>query len=44
GGEIFDRTGSYALAFWVALGMSLLSPVLLWIVAPRRASPPPTRH
>ncbi|MBI4736161.1 MAG: MFS transporter [candidate division NC10 bacterium] len=44
GGEIFDRTGSYALAFWVALGMSLLSPVLLWIVAPRRANPPPTRH
>ncbi len=44
GGEIFDRTGSYALAFRVALGMSMLSPVLLWIVAPRRPNPPPSRH
>jgi len=40
-GWLFDRTGSYAIALWLALGMALLSPALLWLAAPRRANPPP---
>ena len=40
-GWIFDGTGSYALALWIALGMAVLSPALLWVVAPRRPNPPP---
>ncbi len=40
-GWIFDGTGSYALAFWVAFGMAILSPLLLWVVAPSRPNPPP---
>jgi MFS family permease len=40
-GLIFDRTGSYAPALWVGLGMAILSPTLLWIAAPRRPNPPP---
>ena len=40
-GEIFDLTASYALALWIALGTALLTPALLWGVAPRRANPPP---
>lgn len=42
-GEIFDRTGSYALALWLALVTAVLSPALLWIVAPRRPNPPPAQ-
>ena len=40
-GRIFDGTGSYAGALWVAFGMAVLSATLLWIVAPRRSHPPP---
>jgi MFS family permease len=40
-GKIFDGTGSYAAALWVALGMAVSSAALLWIVAPRRPHPPP---
>ena len=40
-GRIFDGTGSYALALWLALGMAVVSPTLLWVVAPRRPNPPP---
>ena len=43
-GRIFDGTGSYALALWIALLMAVLSPALLWLVAPRRPNPPPHRH
>ncbi|MBI4734875.1 MAG: hypothetical protein HY766_02245, partial [candidate division NC10 bacterium] len=43
-GRIFDGTGSYAGALWVAFGMAVLSPALLWIVAPRRPHPPPGRR
>ena len=39
-GWIFDATGSYALALWLALVMTILSPGLLWAAAPRRANPP----
>jgi MFS family permease len=41
GGQIFDRTGSYFLAFGLALVMAVFSASLLWIVAPRRPHPPP---
>jgi MFS family permease len=40
-GQIFDRTGSYTAALWVALGSAVLAPILMWIVAPRRPHPPP---
>jgi MFS family permease len=40
-GEIFDATASYALALWVALGMAILTPILVWFVAPRRPNPAP---
>ncbi|HSB69325.1 MAG TPA: MFS transporter [Candidatus Methylomirabilis sp.] len=42
-GWIFDGTGGYALAFWIALLMAVSSPALLWIVAPRRPNPAPVR-
>ncbi|HYL79999.1 MAG TPA: hypothetical protein VEU07_04250, partial [Candidatus Acidoferrum sp.] len=42
-GRIFDATGSYNLALWIALLMAVLSPALLWLVAPRRPNPPPLR-
>lgn len=42
-GRIFDSTGSYNLALWIALLMAVLSPALLWLVAPRRPNPPPHR-
>jgi len=40
-GKIFDVTASYAGALWIALGMALLTPALLWAVAPRRPNPAP---
>jgi len=42
-GRIFDLTGSYAEAFWLAIGLSVLSPTILWSVGPRRPNPPPGR-
>jgi MFS family permease len=42
-GIIFDGTGSYAGALWLALASAVLAPALLWIVAPRRPHPPPAR-
>jgi MFS family permease len=40
-GKIFDVTGSYAAALWIAFAMAVLTPAVLWAVAPRRANPPP---
>ncbi|MCK7513806.1 MAG: hypothetical protein MZV70_63850 [Desulfobacterales bacterium] len=40
-GRIFDATGSYAWALWLALGTALFSMGSLWIVAPRKPHPPP---
>jgi MFS family permease len=37
GGRIFDVTGSYRAAFLVGVATAIVSAVLLWIVAPRRA-------
>ena len=41
-GKIFDLTASYAAALWIALAMAVLTPAILWVVAPRRPNPPPT--
>lgn len=35
-GFVHDRTGSYALGFWVAIGCTLLSAFAIWRAAPRR--------
>ncbi|GIX49760.1 MAG: MFS transporter [Candidatus Tectimicrobiota bacterium] len=35
-GSVYDRTGSYTLAFWLAIGLSLLSIVAVWRAAPRK--------
>jgi MFS family permease len=40
-GKIFDVTGSYAAALWIALAMTVLTPGLLWLASPRRPNPPP---
>ena len=40
-GRIFDATGSYAAALWLALGTALFSMGILWLVAPRKPHPPP---
>ncbi len=40
-GELYDLTGTYAVALWVGLAMAVISPALLWVVAPRRPNPPP---
>ncbi|HSB69328.1 MAG TPA: MFS transporter [Candidatus Methylomirabilis sp.] len=43
-GQTFDLTGSYAVALWIGLAMAVASPVILWLVAPRRPNPPPARR
>jgi MFS family permease len=35
-GAIHDATGSYALAYWIAVGCSALSAVAIWLAAPRK--------
>lgn len=32
GGLIFDRTGSYQLAWWLAIGLSLAAAILAWVI------------
>jgi MFS family permease len=34
-GVLHDATGSYALAFWIAIGCSALSSMAIWLAAPR---------
>jgi MFS family permease len=34
GGAIHDATGSYAIAFWIAIGASVLSAVAIWLANP----------
>src|SRR5437867_12577700 len=34
-GVIYDATGSYTPAFWIAIGCSTLSAVAIWLAAPR---------
>jgi MFS family permease len=35
-GVLHDQTGSYDLAFWLALGCSLVSAAAIWLAAPRK--------
>jgi sugar phosphate permease len=35
-GVLHDATGSYVLAFWLAIGGSVLSAVAIWLAAPRQ--------
>ena len=35
-GAIYDRAGSYAPAFWLAMGASVVSIVAIWLAAPRK--------
>ena len=35
-GMIYDRFGSYAAAWWMALGLSIVSMLCMWLAAPRR--------
>jgi MFS family permease len=35
-GALYDRTGSYTLSFWVAVVLSLVSIVCVWLAAPRK--------
>jgi MFS family permease len=35
-GALYDATGSYTPAFWIAIGCSVLSAVAIWRAAPRR--------
>ena len=39
GGGLFDIFGNYRLAFWVAIVLSIISVVLIWLAAPRRTRP-----
>ena len=35
-GVLHDATGSYTIAFWIAICCSLLSAVAVWLAAPRK--------
>jgi cyanate permease len=35
-GALHDTSGSYALAFWIAVGLSLVSIAAVWLAAPRK--------
>ena len=35
-GDVFDRTGSYTSAFWLAGALSLVSILCIWMAAPRK--------
>ncbi len=35
-GVLYDATGSYTPAFWIAIGCSALSAVAIWLAAPRK--------
>ena len=35
-GLVYDRTGSYVPAFWLAIACSILSVAAIWLAAPRK--------
>jgi MFS family permease len=35
-GVLYDRTGSYTLAYWIAIALSVVSAVAIWLAAPRK--------
>jgi MFS family permease len=34
-GALYDATGSYTLAFWIAIGCTVVSALAIWLAAPR---------
>lgn len=44
GGFLFDLTGGYTVMLAVCVVLALVSPVLLWMAAPRRPNPAPMIH
>jgi len=44
GGYIHDVTGSYYLTLFILVGSLLTCGVLMWLAAPRRLSPVPSRQ
>ena len=35
-GALYDRTGSYTLAWWIAIACCVVSAIAIWLAAPRR--------
>jgi MFS family permease len=35
-GVLFDATGSYSIAFWIAAGCSAISILAIWLASPRK--------
>jgi len=35
-GALHDYTGSYVLAFWIAIGASIVSAIAMWLATPRK--------
>ena len=35
-GVVHDVTGSYALAFWIAVGCTVVSAAAIWFASPRK--------
>jgi MFS family permease len=35
-GAVYDATGTYSIAFWIAAGCSLISILAIWLAAPRK--------
>jgi MFS family permease len=35
-GVLYDRTGSYTVPFWIAIGCCVASAVTIWLAAPRK--------
>ena len=35
-GVLYDRTGSYTIAFWISIACSVVSAVAIWLAAPRK--------
>ena len=35
-GALHDATGNYTIAFWIAIGCSLVSAIAIWLAAPRK--------
>jgi MFS family permease len=41
GGALYDWSGGYQLMLWVAAGLAVVGPVMLWFAAPRKPEVPP---
>ena len=35
-GVIYDQTGSYVMAFYLAIGLCIISAIAIWLAAPRK--------